>query len=71
MNSMTFRGHKASVVIEVEMRHGTLRIPVDDLADFHERSKSLGELRIVIGQPLMQRLYIGLREAQKDFGPDA
>jgi hypothetical protein len=65
---MEFRGHKATVVVELEMRNGAvLRVPVGDLASYHEHSPSLGELRLPIGKPLMERLYMGEKAAKLGF----
>jgi hypothetical protein len=70
MSEMMFRGRKATVVIELEMNRGAvLRIPVGDLASYHQDApnSAFGTLTLPIGRPLLEQLYLGEAEARRDI----
>lgn len=69
MADLKFKGLPATVVVELEGRHGTIRVPITEFANYRDIGGGYGELRIAIGQPLIERLYLADLETKKVLGP--
>lgn len=65
-----FRGMDAEVVVELKAKHGTIRVPISDFSTFESKPMAgFGEFRIMVGSPLLERLYGASNEYKKNVGP--
>lgn len=64
MSELTFKGMPAKVVVELEGRHATIRVPVDGVTvTFEPKDAGYGVLHLPIGQPLMESINFARNEA--------